>query len=251
MASGPQTDPRGEGEGPVRAQPEIPGDGSGTRDGRDELTAEVAGGRSRPSAWLWKELPLLLLAAVIVALLVRTFLIQAFFIPSASMEPTLMVGDRVLVNELAYRFHPPHRGDIIVFTDPRVSPASHAGPFEAALRWLGRGLGGTSGSGEDFIKRVIGLPGESVEVARGTVFIDGRPLRPEPYLSPIRDLGNFGPVRVPAGDLFVMGDDRANSNDSRGTLGFIAEHDVVGRAFAIVWPPSRWRLLSTPVYDPL
>ena len=163
------------------------------------------------------------------------------------MVPTLRHGDRVLVNRLVYRFHPPRRGDVIVFSDPNPETAPHRSPPSAFWHWLTQGIGFGSGDRTDFIKRVIGLPGETVEIQSGRVFIDGVPLK-EPYLSAEADLRSYGPYHVPAGDLFVMGDNRAHSDDSRGSLGFVPINNVIGRAFAIVWPPGHWRWLSGVSY---
>jgi signal peptidase I len=185
-----------------------------------------------------RELPVLLLVAFLLALLIKTFLVQAFYIPSASMENTLLVGDRVLVNKLVYRFHPPRRGDIIVFEDPHPTEGPHRNPVSAFVHWLTEGLGVSSNPQKDFIKRVIALPGETIEITEGKVFIDGKEIH-EPYLNPTPDLSSFGPETVPADQLFVMGDNRANSNDSRRGLGTIPYDKVVGRAFVIIWPPSR------------
>jgi signal peptidase I len=190
-----------------------------------------------PLAFL-TELPVLLLVAFILALLIKSFLLQAFYIPSESMEPTLEVGDRVLVNKVVYRLHPPRRGDVIVFADPDPEPAPDRSPVSAFWHWLTEGLGVSTSPEKDFIKRVIGLPGETVEVKRGEVFVDGDRID-EPYLNPLGDDEDFGPVEVPPDSLFVMGDNRPNSNDSRRGLGFIPYDKVIGRAFVVIWPPSR------------
>ena len=190
-----------------------------------------------------RELPFLLLVAFVLALLIKTFLVQAFYIPSESMVPTLNVGDRVLVNKIVYHLHPPRRGDIIVFSDPHPADVSHRNPFSAFFHWLTEGLGVTTSRDKDFIKRVIGLPGEEVEMHQCIVYINGRALH-EPYLDG-RKFSNceYGPVHVAANSLFVMGDNRDDSNDSRYQLGFIPEDKVVGRAFIIIWPPGRIHLL--------
>jgi signal peptidase I len=190
-----------------------------------------------------RELPVLLLVAFILALLIKTFLVQAFYIPSASMEPTLQIGDRVLVNKVVYHLHDPRRGDIIVFSDPHPLTSAHRNPVSAFLHWLTEGLGVSSNPEKDFIKRVIGLPGDTVEIdSRGTVLVNGRAVH-EPYLSAVHDTRPYGPIHVPAGNLFVLGDNRTDSNDSRFGLGFIPRDKVVGRAFVIIWPPSRARWL--------
>jgi signal peptidase I len=220
----------------------------------DAETPVVAGRSTRPPAkrggplGFLRELPGLLLIAFILALLIKTFLVQAFYIPSVSMVPTLQVGDRVLVNKLTYRFHPPGRGDILVFQDPNATPVQR-GVVSGFLHWMTDGIGLTTSPEKDFIKRVVGLPGDTVEVTNGVVTINGTRLSPQPYLSPIQDHSDFGPELVPPDELFVMGDNRTNSNDSRGTLGLISYDKIVGRAFVIIWPPSHTRWLSTPQYS--
>jgi signal peptidase I len=190
-----------------------------------------------------RELPILLLVAFVLALLIKTFLIQAFYIPSASMEPTLQIGDRVLVNKVVYHLHPPRVGDVIVFSDPHPEPAPHRNSVSGFFHWLTEGLGVSSSPEKDFIKRVIAVPGDTVELDdHGTVLLNGRALK-EPYISPIRDTRPYGPTKVPAHELFVLGDNRTNSNDSRFGLGFIPYDKVVGRAFVVIWPPSRIRWL--------
>lgn len=160
-------------------------------------------------------------AALLVALVVKTFLIQAFYIPSGSMEPTLKPGDRVLVNKLSYRLHGVHRGDIVVFKRP---------PSEADDPTI-----------KDLIKRVIGLPGDTIEGRGGQVFINDRELN-EPYLPDGTVTNSLTRYTVPPGQYFVMGDNRGNSKDSR-FIGPIAAHLIVGRAFVRVWPLSGVGLL--------
>jgi signal peptidase I len=161
-----------------------------------------------------------IVGALVVALVVKTFLFQAFYIPSGSMEPTLKKGDRVLVNKLSYDLHDVHRGDIVVFK----LPAEKVGPD---------GI-------KDLIKRVVGLPGEVIESRSGQVYIDGKLLR-EPYL-PKGVTTDNPPIQkqtVPEGHIFVMGDNRDNSADSRfANRGPIPINTIVGRAFLEVWPPT-------------
>ena len=183
-----------------------------------------------------QELPVLLVIAFILALLIKSFLMQAFYIPSESMEPTLNVGDRVLVNKVVYHLHPPRRGDIIVFADPNPQPQPHRNPISSAWHWLTEGLGVATSPEKDFIKRVIGLPGDHLECRGGSVFINGTRLT-EPYIT-VPDDRACGPYDVPANKLFVMGDNRLNSRDSRYGLGFVPYDKVIGRAFVIIWPPS-------------
>jgi len=182
-----------------------------------------------------REVPVLIVLAFALALLLKTFVIQAFYIPSGSMEPTLMPGDRVLVEKVLYH---PHRGDVIVFQDPHPGAQPDRGVVGGFLHWLSEGLGLARPPDEDFIKRVIGMPGDIVELRRGTLYVNGRVV-PEPYLHGPPDTRPYGPVRVPAGSLFVLGDNRLNSNDSRFGLGFVPMSKVVGKAFVIIWPPSR------------
>ena len=182
-----------------------------------------------------RELPILFIVALAVAIVLKTFVVQAFFIPSGSMEPTLEPGDRVLVQKVVYG---PDRGDVIVFSDPQGRPGPDRGIIGGFVHWLSSTLGIERPEHEDFIKRVIGLPGETVELRDGRLFVDGVRIR-EPYLKGAVDTRDYGPVKVPEGALFVLGDNRLNSNDSRFGLGFVPVDSVVGRAFAIVWRPSR------------
>ena len=167
-----------------------------------------------------------IVGALVVALIVKTFLFQAFYIPSASMEPTLEKGDRVLVNKLSYDLHDVNRGDVIVFElDPE-----EVGPD---------GI-------KDLIKRVIGLPGDVIETRDGVVYINDRALD-EPYLADGMvtgdpEDGQNPPIprqTVPDGHVFVLGDNRSNSQDSRyAARGPIPIDTIVGRAFILVWPPG-------------
>ena len=174
--------------------------------------------RSRVSAWRNAvEWVVIIAAALLVALVIKTFLFQAFYIPSESMEPALKPGDRVLVNKLSYHFHAIHRGDIVVFKRP---------PSEASDPTI-----------KDLIKRVIGLPGETIEARNGKVYINGRLLN-EPYLNADSGTTTSLPARVvPPDTYFVLGDNRINSKDSR-FIGPIPKSLIVGRAFVRVWPLS-------------
>lgn len=211
----------------------------------DRAQPQIDGARPPPSPARSKrrrfgfvgELPFLLLVAFALALVIKTFVVQAFFIPSESMQNTLNPGDRVLVNKVVYHLHPPRRGDIIVFSDPNPTSTGDRNPAQAFWHWLTEGLGVSTNPEKDFIKRVIGLPGELVEGKNGFVYVDGKPLD-EPYIR-AKDARPFGPVRVPSGKLFVMGDNRTDSKDSRYGLGFIPYDNVIGRAFVVIWPPSR------------
>lgn len=209
---------------------------SGSGEPASGLTLAEPGPSERPEKRSFiRELPVLILIALVLAIVLKTFVVQAFSIPSGSMEPTLRPGDRILVQKLVYG---PDRGDVIVFSDPKGRPGPDRGIVGGFVHWLSGALGIEQPEHEDFIKRVIGLPGEVVEIRRGTVYVDGTAIR-EPYLEGPVDTRRYGPMRVPPGDLFVLGDNRLNSNDSRFGLGFVPIDKVVGRAFVIVWPPSR------------
>jgi len=155
--------------------------------------------------------------AALLSLVIIVFVVQAFFIPSGSMEPTLRTGDRILVSKFTYRIWEIHRGDIIVFRYP-LNP------------------------NKDFVKRVVGLPGERIEMKDGLVQIDGRPLSEiYPTALPGGDRAcssNYGPETVPTGSLLVLGDNRCNSEDSR-FFGFVPITNIIGRALAVYWPPDR------------
>jgi signal peptidase I len=186
----------------------------------------------------WRELPVLLVIAFIVALIIKTFVLQAFYIPSASMEPTLVEGDRVLVEKITYRFGEPGRGDVLVFEKDVFGPV----PEEDESFWNDivdafRGLFGfPTGSSQDFIKRVIGVEGDTIEGRGGDVYVNGEKIN-EPYLPEGTETSPFGPVEIPEGEVFVMGDNRANSDDSRN-FGPVAVDSIVGHAFLLIWPPS-------------
>ncbi len=191
-----------------------PGAGPAPQLGPDDAVETDRGRRgmshSTRSAIEWVAV---IVGALVVALVVKTFLIQAFYIPSESMTPTLKVGDRVLVNKLSYATGDIDRGDIVVFARP----------------------GGPGADGiEDLIKRVVALPGETVEGRDGRVYIDGD-LLDEPYLQPEVVTSAFPPYEVPEDHVWLMGDNRGASDDSRRFKG-VPTDDVVGRAFVVIWP---------------
>ncbi|MFC0081757.1 signal peptidase I [Aciditerrimonas ferrireducens] len=174
-------------------------------------------GRARPrrkGRWLVEWL-VVVAVAVVVAVVVRAFVFETYYIPSDSMEPTLMPGDRIVVDKLAFDFHPIERGDIVVFRRPATWPKEYP----------------------DLVKRVIGLPGETISARGGNVYIDGH-LLPEPWLSRGITTSNFGPVRIPKGEYFVMGDNRPVSADSR-YFGPVPRKDIVGEVVFRYWPLSR------------
>jgi signal peptidase I len=222
---------------------------------------------SRKHRSFWRELPVLVVVALAIALVIKTFVVQAFFIPSSSMENTLDIGDKVLVNKLVYHFRSIQSGDVIVFDgDGSWEPQPASGPassdpvvrlYDATLNPLFHsisGLFGTAPGQTDFIKRVIGVPGDHVACcnASGDVTVNGVALHEQSYLYPGNppSMQRFS-ITVPPGRLWVMGDHRSVSWDSRGHMqdpggGTIPENMVIGRAFMIVWPPSRWRVLPIP-----
>jgi signal peptidase I len=174
--------------------------------------------------------------AVAVAILVRAFVAQAYYIPSGSMLPQLNIDDRVVVSRLSYDLHSPRRGDVVVFKAPPALASTVHVSKDPVVRWA-RDFGVALGLVEDqtvVIKRVIGLPGEVVSAHGGSVYINGEQLL-EPYLPKGIVTPTFGPVTVPKGDLFVMGDNRGDSYDSR-YFGSIPDHTVIGRAIWKVWP---------------
>jgi signal peptidase I len=184
------------------------------------------------------ELPILILVALVVAVLIKTFLVQAFWIPSGSMIPTLEINDRVLVNKLSYVFGEPDRGDVVVFDPPFGVEEDPEPLLQAVVRNIAESLGLQTPAVEDLIKRVIAVGGEEIEVKDGRVFVDGAAID-EPYLNQPASMPDFGPVQVPEGAVFVMGDNRARSQDSR-RFGPIETDSIVGRAFVRVWPFDRW-----------
>ena len=205
------------------------------------LEAHDAAEDVRATRSFWRELPLLMLIALAVAVLLKTFVVQAFYIPSSSMEETLDVNDRVVVSKLSYRLGDLARGDIVVFDDPRrLADSRDESLLGAVLRNLAESVG-LSTPVSEFIKRVVALPGETVEVSDGVVTVDGVDLV-EPYAAPFASGGSYGPEIVPEGHVFVMGDNRPLSQDSR-SFGPIPVDDIVGRAFAVIWPPGSWRRL--------
>jgi signal peptidase I len=238
--------------GPDPAEPEKP---------------EAGKGKGKSGRSFWSELVLLIVLAMVIALVIKTFVVQAFYIPSSSMEDTLLIGDKVLVNKLVYHFRSIQPGDVIVFDgagswDP-VTPAAPRSSdplvrlYDVTLLPLFRSIGGLFGTAPgqtDFIKRVIGTPGDHVACcnAQGLVTVNGVALHESSYLYPGAAPSQIRfHVTVPRGRLWVMGDNRLVSDDSRlrrydPGSGTIPENKVIGRAFLIVWPPSRWRVLQIP-----
>ncbi len=170
------------------------------------------------SVWAFlKELIILVGTALVLAWVIKSFLIQPFFIPSSSMESTLKPNDRVLVNKVIYRIRPPQRQEIIVFSSPHEQ-------------------------NKDLIKRIIGIGGDTLEIKDGTIFINGNKVE-EDYTVSDKDPTNYGPIKIPPNSFFMMGDNRPFSQDSR-FFGVIAKDDIIGKAFIIYWPINRIRIIG-------
>jgi signal peptidase I len=212
----------------------------------------------KKSGSFWRELPVLVGIALVLALVIKAFAVQAFYIPSASMEDTLQIGDRVLVNKIVYHTRDITRGDVVVFNgldswDPEVTYAEPTNPLSRALRAVGGAFGLVPGE-KDYIKRVIGIPGDRVKCCDGAgrITVNGQPIEETSYLYPgNKPSGQPFSVTVPPGRLWVMGDHRDVSYDSRGHAGdpgqgTIPEDRVIGRAFVVVWPLSRIKTLPIP-----
>jgi signal peptidase I len=252
-AAGPADAPRDQGESDTaKAEP---------------ATADAKGKRGKRNRSFWRELPVLIVVALAIALLIKTFVVQAFFIPSSSMEDTLLIGDKVLVNKVVYHLRSIKAGDVIVFdgagswnpVPPAQPPSSDpiVRLYHATLVPLFHSIGGLFGTAPgqtDYIKRVIGVPGDHVACcnAQGRVTVNGVALHEKSYLYPGAQPSEIRfSVTVPPGRLWVMGDNRLVSDDSRlhrddPGNGTIPENEVIGRAFMIVWPPSRWTVLGIP-----
>ena len=227
--------------------------------GRSSPSDDVSVVKQRARIPAWLEFPLLIVGAFLVAFIVKTFLVQVFYIPSGSMEDTLQVGDRVLVNKVVYHLRPVERGDVIVFdgtgsfiSGDIVEPERT--PVESLGRLVGEIVGLAPPRDTDFIKRVIGVGGDRVVCcdADGRITVNGVALDERPYLyrnnPPSKQ--SFD-VLVPEGTLWVMGDHRSASADSRAHMGdpgggFVPVDKVIGRAFAVVWPFGNAQILEIP-----
>ena len=179
--------------------------------------AAPVGKRTRTGKSAFLELFESVAIAIILAVLIRLFIFQPFYIPSGSMEPNLQIGDRIIVSKLTYRFSEPQRGDVIVFKFP-LDPS------------------------RDFVKRAVALGGETVAISDSTLFIDGQPV-PEHYLPPDLRFGDFGPREIPQDHYLMLGDNRNSSDDSR-MWGALQEDYIVGKAVVIYWPINRISLLK-------
>lgn len=207
----------------------------------------------------WIELPLVVIVAVLLAFVVKTLVVQVFFIPSGSMENTLQVGDRVAVNRFIYRLSEPQRGDVVVFDGvdsfvPASAEAASEGLMVDFAKELGRTVGVVPPPDTVFVKRVIGVGGDRVKCcdSQGRITINGQAIDESSYLFPGDAPSNTRfTVGVPKGKLWVMGDHRSDSADSRSHQGdpgggFVHVDRVLGKAFAVIWPWSEIQMLSNP-----
>ncbi|WP_399889583.1 signal peptidase I [Streptomyces sp. BBFR51] len=235
------------------------GHNGGTQDEGVGGTPPTAPSAAKKQRSFWKELPILIGIALVLALLIKTFLVQAFSIPSSSMENTLQIGDRVLVDKLTPWFgSEPERGEVVVFHDPADwlagEPTPDPNALQTVLSWIGLM---PSAEEKDLIKRVIGVGGDTVECNKtGPLKVNGKALN-EPYVYPGNtpcsddDQGGQFKVKVPQGKIWVMGDHRQNSRDSRYNQsdengGMVPVDQVVGRAIVVAWPMNRWGTLPVP-----
>ena len=227
---------------------------AGAQAGDSAPAGEKKSRRKRP---FWRDLVVIVVAALALTILLKAFVVEVFSIPSGSMENTLLPGDRVLVSKIVYRFRDIARGDVVVFSGQGSwgpdAPPPPGNPFVRLWDDL-TNLVGVTAPGTDYIKRVIGIPGDHVACcdAQGRITVNGVPLTDQSYIHPgnVPSAVPFN-ITVPAGRLWVMGDNRSDSDDSRYRTdspghGTIPESEVVGRAFVIIWPPSRIGDLPIP-----
>jgi signal peptidase I len=194
-------------------RPVSPG-GARDEEGTDRAEPEPSRNERRRKAAI--EWGILIAGALIIAIVIRAFVFQAFYIPSESMLPTLKIGDRVLVNKLSYRLHDPNRGDVVVFKAPPAAATAEI---------------------KDLVKRVVGLPGETIEGKNGRIYINGKLLKEDYLPKPVESV-EFGPQKLKPDEYFLLGDNRQNSEDST-KFGPVNRDQLIGRAFIRIWPPNR------------
>jgi signal peptidase I len=211
-----------------------------------QVTQEQGGAPTPPSKQraharpFWREFPVLVVVAFALALLIKTFLLQAFYIPSGSMLPTLEIGERILVEKVSYRLGEPDRGDVVVFErslNPAVpSPHEDDSVVEDVVNAFKSLFGWPTGGEQDYVKRVMAVGGDTIEGRGGVVYVNDEAVD-EPYLPDGVVTSDFPPQLVPKGQIFVMGDNRGSSDDSRN-FGPVPDDEVVGRAFLSIWPAN-------------
>lgn len=202
---------------------------------------------------VWQETLLLVGTAVILALIIKTFFVQAFYIPSGSMRDTLKIDDRILVQKVSYWFGGIERGDIVVFDDPANWLGEEDGEVPSNPITKALSVVGLYPTGGHLVKRVIGVGGDTVSCRRGNLAVNGVTLHESDYVTIPRESCTDGPwsVHVPDDHLWVMGDNREHSADSRAHRndvgrGFIPVDDVVGKVFVVIWPLDRWQFIHRP-----
>ncbi|WP_330307578.1 MULTISPECIES: signal peptidase I [unclassified Streptomyces] len=255
---GPEGQPERPDDAAAPAVEGASGSGSESADG-SATTERTEQDPKKKQRSFWKELPILIGIALVLALLIKTFLVQAFSIPSDSMQNTLQQGDRVLVDKLTPWFgSEPERGEVVVFHDPdgwlRGEPTANPNALQTVLSWIGLM---PSAEEKDLIKRVIGVGGDTIQCkGTGPLTVNGKALN-EPYVYPgntpcsVDEDGGQFKVKVPKGMIWVMGDHRQNSRDSRYNQtdkhhGMVPVSEVVGRAIVKAWPINRWGTLPVP-----
>jgi len=238
-------------------------DGESAADSSDsgsERAGQHRAGRRQKQRSFWKEIPILIVVALVLAFLIQHFLARVYMIPSGSMEQTLQINDRILVDKVTYEFSDVEPGDVVVFKGPQswVPEGASQGSdnaFVGFLRSIGSVFGLAPPDEKDFVKRVVATGGQTVSCCdeRGRVEVDGESLD-EPYINGPDDLTRlanqeFDEVRVPEDKVWVLGDNRGNSCDSRcqgegGADGAVPVDNIIGKARLIVLPPSRWSTIS-------
>jgi len=233
----------------------------GIPEGRRQRRAREKRRKARSTKLFIRDILIIFVAAIVISAGIKAFLVRSFYIPSGSMENTLQINDRILVNELVPGLVPIQHGDVVVFKDPGgwlpAQPKTEQNPILAGIDWVLSVVGlSAPDSNDHLIKRVIGLPGDTVSCcdAFGHLKVNGIPLK-EPYLKLPASSSRATPtdfsVTVPKGSIWVMGDNRFDSSDSAYHYthgdpgeGFVPVSDVVGRAFLISWPIDRWSWLG-------